>query len=78
MAAADRLAKCDLALASFVAQSGRTLSVVITVEAFADIEVVLRLWLFGCGDNAGLVVELREDDDDMAEAKAPKPWLAFA
>jgi hypothetical protein len=43
VAAADRRAKCDLALASLVAQSGRTLSVVMTVEALADIEVVRLL-----------------------------------
>jgi hypothetical protein len=51
---------------------------VMTVEALADIEVVRLLWVCGCGDRAGLVVELREDDEDMAEAKDPKPWFAFA
>ena len=65
-------------MASFVAQSGRTLSVVITVDALADIEVVRLLCVCGVGDSAGLVVELSEDDDDMAEAKVPNPWFAFA
>jgi hypothetical protein len=78
VAAADRRAKCDLAFASFVAQSGRTLSVVMTVEAFAEIEVVRLLCVCGCGDSAGLVVELSEDEDDIADAKAPRPWFAFA
>jgi hypothetical protein len=78
VAAADRRAKCERAFASFVAQSGRTLSVVMTVEALADIEVVRRLCVCGCGDSVGLVVELSEDDEDIAEAKDPKPWFAFA
>lgn len=78
VAAADRRAKCDRAFASLVAQSGRTLSVVMTVEALADIEVVRLLCVCGCGDSVGLVVELSEDDEDIAEAKDPKPWFTFA
>ncbi len=78
VAAADRRAKWDLAFASFVAQSGRTRSVVITVEAFADIEVVRLLCVCGCGDSAGLFVELSEEDEDIAEEKEPKPWFALA
>lgn len=46
MAAADRRRACALASASFFAQSGRTRSVVITVGADADREVV-RLLPFG-------------------------------
>jgi hypothetical protein len=49
-----------------------------TVEALADIEVVRLLCVCGCGDSVGLVVELSEDDEDIAEAKDPKPWFAFA
>jgi hypothetical protein len=44
-----------------------------TVEAFADIEVVRLLCVCVCGDNAGLAVELSEDDEDIADAKAPRP-----
>lgn len=72
VAAADLRAKWDLAFASFVAQSGLTLSVVITVEALADMEVVRLLCV--CGVSVvGLPVEFKEDEDDMAEAKLPRP-----
>ena len=43
VAAADRRAACALAVASLVAQSGRTLSVVTTSGAFADKDVPLLL-----------------------------------
>jgi hypothetical protein len=49
-----------------------------TVEALADIEVVRLLCVCGCGDSAGLFVELSEDDEDIAEETEPKPWFAFA
>lgn len=71
VAAADRRAKWDLALASFVAQSGRIRSVVMTVEALAEIDVVRLLCVLGT--SVGLVVELREEDEDIAEAKLPSP-----
>lgn len=58
-------------------QSGLTLSVVITVEAFADIEMV-RL-LLADGDSIGLApVEFIEVDDDIAEETFPRPFFAFA
>jgi hypothetical protein len=49
-----------------------------TVEAFADIEVVRLLCVCGCGESAGLLVELSEDDEDIAEEKEPKPWFVLA
>lgn len=61
-----------------VAQSGRTLSVVTTVEAFADIEVVRLLLVFGFGNRPGLVAEFNEEDEDIADEKVPRPWLAYA
>lgn len=77
VAAADRLAKWFLALCSFVDQSGLTLSVVITVEAFADIEIVRLLW--AAGSSVGLApVELIEVEEDIAEEKFSTPWFAFA
>ena len=58
-----------------VAQSGRTLSVVITVEAFAEMDVVRLLCFAPCGTRVvGLPVEFKEDEDDIAEAKLPSPW----
>lgn len=41
---------CDLAFASFTAQSGLILSVVITVGALADIDFVRLLWVLGASD----------------------------
>jgi hypothetical protein len=76
VAAAARRAKWDLAFASFVAQSGRTLSVVITVEALAEIDIVRLLCVLG--EREGLVCELREVDDDIAEEKPASPWFEFA
>jgi hypothetical protein len=67
VAAADLLAAWFLAFASLVAQSGLILSVVITVDALADIEVVLRLCAIGARD--GLPTELRDDEEDIAEAR---------
>lgn len=46
-----------------------------TVEAFADIEVVLLLWVFGTRD--GPAAELSEEDDDIADEKLPRA-AAFA
>jgi hypothetical protein len=71
VAAADLLAAWFLAFASFVAQSGLILSVVMTVDAFAEIEVVLRLWAV-TGVKEGLPNELRDDDDDIADAALPR------
>lgn len=73
VAAADLLAAWFLAFASFVAQSGLILSVVITVDALADIDVVLRLCAL-VGAREGLPIEFREDDDDIAEATLPRPF----
>lgn len=66
VAAADLRAAWFLAFASLVAQSGLTLSVVITVEAFAEIEVVLRR-APAKGLRVGLAAEFRDEDDDIAE-----------
>jgi len=72
VAAADLRAKWDLAFVSFVAQSGLILSVVMTVEAVAEIDVV-RLFCV-CGVSvAGLFAEFIEDVDDMAEGKVARP-----
>jgi hypothetical protein len=78
VAAADLRAAWFLAFASFVAQSGRTLSVVMTVDALAEMEVV-RLRAGLAGARLGLPVEFKEDDEDMAEEAAPRefPWLAY-
>jgi hypothetical protein len=46
-----------------------------TVEAFADIEVVRLLCVFGSRD--GPAAELSEEEDDIADAKLPKA-AAFA
>jgi len=75
VAAADLLAKWFLAFASFAAQSGLILSVVMTVDALADIEVVRLLCVWTT--SAGLLVELSDDEDDIAEEKAPR-LLGFA
>jgi hypothetical protein len=50
--------------------------VVITVGAFADIEV--RRLLCTGGETIGAVVELSEEADDIAEEKVPIPLLAYA
>jgi hypothetical protein len=76
VAAADRRAKWDRAFASFVAQSGLTLSVVITVEALAESDVV-RL-LCGPGESVGgLPGVLREEDDDIAGDKTSSPLFGL-
>ena len=62
VAAADRRAACALALANFVAQSGRTLSVVITVGSLAERDVALRRPVIG-----GEAIEPREELDDNGE-----------
>jgi len=80
VAAADLLAAWFLALASFVAQSGLIRSVVMTVDALADKDVVLRLEVMGA--SVGLLGELRDEDDDMAEVTlargVPCPLTIFA
>jgi hypothetical protein len=52
-----------------------------TVEAFADIDVVLRR-LAGFGANEGLPVEFKDDDEDIADEKFPTgvrfPVIAYA
>ena len=58
MAAADRRSACARASDSFVAQSGRTLSVVMTDGAVADNDVALRRD----------APEPKDDDDDMPDA----------
>jgi hypothetical protein len=74
VAAADRRAAWFLALASFVAQSGLILSVVITVEALAEIDVVLRRGV-EVGASEGLPKEFKDDDDDIAEVTFPRGVL---
>jgi len=69
VAAADLRAAWFRAFASLVAQSGLTLSVVMTVDAFADMEVVLlRAPLLGL--SVGLAAEFNDEDDDIAEPAA--------
>lgn len=46
-----------------------------TVDALADTEVVRLLCVFGV--RAGPAEELREEDDDIADAKLPK-FVEFA
>ena len=53
-----------------MAQSGRILSVVITVEAFAERDVALRRGA-DAGASEGLPVEFSDDEDDIAEATFP-------
>ena len=59
-----------------MAQSGRMRSVVMTCGAFADREVVRRLPAPSGDVNP---CELRDDDDDIAEATAASewPWVWF-
>ena len=55
---------------SLLAQSGRIRSVVVTVEAFADNDVVRRRLVDKSGCRSLLLaVELREDEEDMADAE---------
>ena len=58
VAAADRLRACARASDNFLAQSGRTLSVVMTEGAVADSDVALRRE----------VPDPKEDEEDMADA----------
>lgn len=53
-----------------MAQSGRILSVVITVEAFAEREVALRRDA-DAGASDGLPAEFNDDEDDIAEETFP-------
>jgi hypothetical protein len=72
VAAADRRAIWDLAFASLVAQSGLILSVVITVEAVADIDVVRLLWV--CGVSVAEVpVVLDGEGGGIAELDVSRP-----
>lgn len=75
VAAADLLARWLLAFCNFVFQSGLTRSVVMTVEAFAEIEVVRLLCAFGT--RLGLAEELIEEEDDIADEKLPR-FVALA
>lgn len=71
VAAAALRKACDFASASFFAQSGRTMSVVITVLSFAASEVALLL-------PPGEVTpgEFNEVVEDIAEVALCKPgWL---
>ncbi len=63
MAAAERRAECALAAASFVAQSGLILSVVMTSGALAESEVPLRRP--GPGDIPEEETDVCEDIADM-------------
>lgn len=71
VAAAALLAAWLLALVSFVAQSGRILSVVITVGAFAEIDAVLRRDIV-TGARPGLATEFKEEEEDIAEETFPR------
>jgi hypothetical protein len=71
VAAADRRAICDLAFASFVAQSGLILSVAMTVEAEADIDVVRLLCV--CGASVGVPAALDGEEGGSAEVKVSTP-----
>jgi hypothetical protein len=57
-----------------VAQSGLILSVVITVEALAEIDVVLRRGT-DVGGNTGLPREFKDDEDDIADVTFPIGFL---
>jgi hypothetical protein len=70
VAAAALRKACDFASASFFAQSGRTISVVMTVLSFTASEVAL---LLPPGDTTP--DELSEVVEDIAEAALFKPWL---
>ena len=62
----------DLAFESLTAQSGRILSVVITVGALADIDVVRLLCV--CGASVvGLLVGLVREDGDGTEGGVSSP-----
>jgi len=66
VAAADLRAMFALAVASFIAQSGRTLSVVITMGELAEIEVVLRR--FAVSEmSVRPENEPRDEDEDIAD-----------
>ena len=76
VAAADRRAAWARAVESLVAQSGRIRSVVITVDAFADNDIVRRR-LVDMGDcrSTLLAVELMEDEEDMADAELAEGFV---
>lgn len=66
VAAAARRKACDLASASFLAQSGRTMSVVITVLSVTASDVALLR------PGEGTLGEFNDDVDDIAEVALPK------
>jgi hypothetical protein len=68
VAAAALLRACDFASANFFAQSGRTISVVMTVLSFTASEVALRL---PPGD--GTPDEWSEEVEDIAEVALCRP-----
>lgn len=61
---------------SFCAQSGRTLSVVTTVGAVAESDVVLRREVdVGERCPALPVADTREEEEDIAEVALAKGWV---
>jgi len=77
VAAAALLAACILASDSFLAQSGRTLSVVVTLVAFAERDCA-RLLVAAAGIKKAispLFDEDRDAEDDIAEEALTNGWL---
>ena len=73
VAAAERRAMWDLAFESLTAQSGLILSVVITVGALADIDVVRLLCVCGASVVGLIVGGLEREDDDGTEGGVSSP-----
>ena len=67
VAAAERRAACALALASFWAQSGRILSVVMTLGSVAEREVALRRPV-SAGAPLAATAEFREELEDPGDS----------
>ena len=74
VAAAARRAAWALALASFCAQSGLILSVVMTLGAEADSDVVRRRVAL-VGESIVLSVEFMDEEEDMAEVALASGWV---
>ena len=67
VAAAALRKACDFASASFLAQSGRTMSVVITVLSVTASDVALLL------PGPAAVGEFKDEVDDIADVALPMP-----
>lgn len=76
MAAADLRATFALAVANLIAQSGRTLSVVITIGELAEIDVVRRRFVVSDDSWRPLTdKEPRDVDEDIADVVFASGWL---